>query len=497
MRFDERADTEQSFANIEALIVGLAREGTALARFLTERGASVTVTDNRPEEALGDRLAALAGLRVSYALGGHPLSLLDGADIVYVSPGVPLQIPFLAEARRRGLPLSSETRLFTRLCPAPIVGITGSSGKTTTTAMVGEMLKAIGAKTWVGGNIGFPLIGSLDQIAATDVVVMEMSSFQLEFFGRWREEQGRQDSELFAPEGWSPTVSAVLNITPNHLDRHGTMEAYVAAKARILDCQQPADLAVMNLDDPVTRELAAESVRADRIMWFSLEQQVDEGAFLRGQDLVLRLAGSESVLCHTGELRMLGRHNLANALAAAAIVLGTMAALKGLAELGSLPIGALRQVVTLFEGVEHRLELVRDLHEVRWFNDSIATTPERAVAALRSFEAPIVLLAGGRDKHLPWEEMAALTWRKVRHLVLFGECAQLIEGAMARTKNGSVPQQTMIHHAGTLARAVDLAAELARPGDVVLVSPGGTSFDAYQDFVARGDHFRALVRGLE
>ena len=497
MRFEENADTAQSFADIQVLIVGLAREGTALARFLAERGASVTVTDNRPEEALGDRLAALAGLPVSFALGGHPLSLLDGAEILYVSPGVPLEIPFLAEARKRGLPLSSETRLFTHLCPAPIVGITGSSGKTTTTALVGEMLKAIGPKTWVGGNIGFPLISSLDQIAATDVVVMELSSFQLEFFGRWAEEQGRQDSVLFAAKGWSPTVSAVLNVTPNHLDRHGTMEVYVAAKARILDFQQPTDLAVMNLDDPVTRDLAAESARSARIIWFSLEQQVDEGAYLRGQDLVLRLAGSESVLCRTGELRMLGQHNLANMLAASAIVLGAMAGLEGLPELGSHSIEALRQVVTSFEGVEHRLELVRELDGVRWFNDSIATTPERAVAALRSFEAPIVLLAGGRDKLLPWEEMASLTWRKVRHLVLFGECAQLIEGAMARTKNGSAPQQTTIHQAGTLARAVDLAAGLAQPGDVVLLSPGGTSFDAYQDFVARGDHFRALVRGLE
>jgi UDP-N-acetylmuramoylalanine--D-glutamate ligase len=497
MRFQENVDTAQSFAEVRVLIAGLAREGTALARFLAERGASVTVTDNRLEEALGDRLNALAGLPVSFALGGHPLSLLDSAEIVYVSPGVPLEIPFLAEARRRGLPLSSETRLFTRLCPAPIVGITGSSGKTTTTALVGEMLEAMGLKTWVGGNIGVPLIGSLDQIAATDVVVMELSSFQLEFFGRWTEEQGRQDSVLFAPEGWSPTVSAVLNVTPNHLDRHGTMEAYIAAKARILDWQQPADVAVMNLDDPVTRELAAESARAARIIWFSLEQEVDAGAFLRGQDLVLRLAGSERVLCRTDELRMLGRHNLANTLAASAIVLGAMAALDGLPELGSLPVEALRQVVTSFEGVEHRLELVREFHGVRWFNDSIATTPERAVAALHSFEGPIVLLAGGRDKYLPWEEMAALTWRKVRHLVLFGECAQLIEGVMARTKNGSAPQQTTIHHAGTLARAVDLAAGLARPGDVVLLSPGGTSFDAYQDFVARGDHFRALVRGLE
>lgn len=499
MRFKEHADAAQSFANTRVLIVGLAREGTALARFLAERGAEVTVTDNRPTSALEDRTAALSGLPVSYALGGHPLSLLDGTDIVYVSPGVPLEIPLLAEARQRGLPLSSETRLFTRLCQAPIVGITGSSGKTTTTALVGDMLRAIGLKTWVGGNIGLPLIGKLGEIAATDLVVMELSSFQLEFFGSWSEQPpGRQASVLFDATGWSPSVSAVLNLTPNHLDRHGTMEAYVEAKAHILNHQRPGDCVVMNLDDPVTRELAAASAQSgQRVVWFSLEQQVEEGAFLRGDELVLRLAGHEQLLCRAGELRLLGRHNLANLLAASAVVVGSMAVLRGLTELGGLPVGALGRVATLFEGVEHRMELVRERHEVRWFNDSIATTPERAVAALRSFDAPIVLLAGGRDKDLQWEELAALTWRKVRHLVLFGECAPLIDQAMARTKNGSVPQQTVIHHAVTLAQAVSKAAELARPGDVVLLSPGGTSFDAYQDFVARGEHFRALVRELE
>jgi UDP-N-acetylmuramoylalanine--D-glutamate ligase len=276
------------------------------------------------------------------------------------------------------------------------------------------------------------------------------------------------------------------------------MEAYTAAKARILAYQRPGDVAVMNLDDPVTRGLAAGSERAgQRVLSFSLEQKVEEGAFLRGDDLILRLAGREAVLCRTDDLLLPGRHNLANLLAAAALAIGTLSGVKGLEGLDSLPVEALSEVATSFEGVEHRLELVREYHQVRWYNDSIATTPERAAAALRSFDAPIVLLAGGRDKHLPWQEMAALTWRKVRHLILFGECADLIDRAMAETRNGSLPQQTEIHRAGTLGRAVDMAAELAQPGDVVLLSPGGTSFDAYRDFVARGDHFRDLVRGLE
>ena len=499
MRFNERQDAGQSFANSHVLVVGLAREGTALARFLAEKGARVTVTDSKPAEALVDNRAALAGLPVTFALGSHPLELLDGVDILFVSPGVPLEIPMLVEARQRDLPLSSETRLFTRLCPAPIVGITGSSGKTTTTALAGSMLKAAGMKTWVGGNIGFPLIGKLAEIASTDVVVMELSSFQLEFFGSWSEiPLGHLDGPLYSIEGWSPRISAVLNVTPNHLDRHGTMDAYTAAKARILEYQQPGDMAVMNLDDPITRDLATSSARAgQRTLWFSLERGVEEGAFLRGGDLVLRLAGQEKVLCRTGDLKLLGRHNLANLLAASALAIGGILTLQGQAELDSMPIEALGQEATLFEGVEHRLELVREHRGVRWYNDSIATTPERAVAAIRSFEDPIVLLAGGKDKRLPWDEMAALTWRRVRHLVLFGECAELVDRAMAATREPGAESSTAIHRAGTLTRAVDLAAELAQPGDVVLLSPGGTSFDAYRDFVARGVHFRELVRGLE
>ena len=499
MRSDERRDTTQSFANNRVLVVGLAREGTALARFLAERGARVTVTDSKPAEALADSRAALAGLPVTFALGSHPLSLLDGMDIVFVSPGVPLEIPLLVEAQQRDLPLSSETRLFTRLCPAPIVGITGSSGKTTTTALVGSMLEAAGFRTWVGGNIGFPLIGHLGEIGSTDAVVMELSSFQLEFFGSWSElPLGHRHGLLYATEGWSPQVAAVLNITPNHLDRHFTMEAYTAAKARILEYQRPGDLAVLNLDDPVTRSLAVGSERAgQRVLWFSLEQGAEEGAFLRGDALILRLAGREEVLCHRGDLKLLGRHNLANLLAASALAVGTMVALRDQSDLGSLPIEALRHAATSFKGVEHRLELIRESQQVRWYNDSIATTPERAVAAMHSFDVPIVLLAGGRDKHLPWEEMAALTWRKVRHLILFGECADLIDRAMAETKVPGVPQPTEIHRAGALPQAVEMAAELAQPGDVVLLSPGGTSFDAYRDFTERGDHFRDLVRGLE
>jgi UDP-N-acetylmuramoylalanine--D-glutamate ligase len=505
MRLDTAQQTAHDFADTRALVVGLAREGTALARFLSEHGARVTVTDLKPADQLAGNVAALAGLPVQFALGGHPETLLDTVDIVFVSPGVPLQAAFLGEARRRRLPLSSETRLFTRVCPAPIVAVTGSSGKSTTTALTGAMLKAAGWRTWIGGNIGRPLISHLDEMSSTDVVVIELSSFQLEFFGSWSKSgpsqlSPQQSGVLFDPTGWSPTVAAVLNITPNHLDRHETMEVYIAAKARILASQAPSAVAVLNLDDPVTRGMGQRGrYPAHRVLWFSLEGEVDEGAYLEGDNLLLRWAGQERHLCRQHELKLLGRHNLANALAACAMAVAVTVVHPKHGELGTLDIEAIRQVLTSFSGIEHRLELVRTKSRVRWYNDSIATSPERTIAALRSFESPIVLLAGGRDKHLPWDDMAALVWRKVRHLVLFGEAAGLIEAAMHAQRDpstdGAVTVQ--IHVTGTLPEAVALAAQLVEPGDTVLLSPGGTSFDAYPDFVARGDHFRRLVQELE
>ncbi|MGD8398212.1 MAG: UDP-N-acetylmuramoyl-L-alanine--D-glutamate ligase, partial [Anaerolineae bacterium] len=470
---------------VRTLIVGLAREGTALTGFLAKRGAIVTVTDAKPAEALAERLAALEGARVGFALGGHPRTLLGDTDVVFVSPGVPLDIPFLVEARERGVPLSSETRLFTRLCPAPVVGITGSSGKSTTTALVGDMLGAAGPqvatrRVWVGGNIGQPLIGHLDEIAPEDRVIMELSSFQLDLFGPWASGGGDANNPLLDRAGWSPSLAVILNITPNHLDRHGTMDAYISAKRHIVDHQLPGDVAVLNRDNEITRRIGTGSpgIPGD-IVWFSLAEAVERGAFLRGDEIVLRRAsGEEAVVCRRSDVRLLGRHNLANVVAACAIAAEAGADLEGL-----------RRAATTFSGVPHRLELVRARQGVRWYNDSIATSPERTMAALRSFDAPIVLLAGGRDKHLPWEEMARLAWRSARHVILFGEAAAAIEAALRETAPGAEepgPAAT-ISVAGSLEEAVAEAAQLAQPGDVVLLSPGGTSFDAYADFVERGE----------
>lgn len=478
--------------DMSAVIVGLAREGTALVRFLVERGAQVTVTDVKPAETLAERLAELEGLPVAFALGGHPTALLDEADVLFVSPGVPLHIQFLDQARQRGLPLCSETRLFTYLCPAPVVGISGSSGKTTTTVLVDAMLRAAGFQTWMGGNIGRPLLEYLDQIAPADTVVMELSSFQLDFFGpavgNWAQERyGRLLGNILDPLGWSPHIAALLNVTPNHLDRHGHMSAYVAAKIQILAHQQPGDIVVLSADNPVTRRIgrSLQQRGRQRVLWFSSGQMSGEGAFLCEDTLLLRLEDREESICARDELKLLGEHNVANVLAACA-----------LAGAAGAPAAALRQSATSFTGVEHRLELVRERQGVRWYNDSIATAPERTVAALHAFaHEPIILLAGGRDKDLPWEEMATVTHQRVRHLILFGEAAPLIEETMQQTRTER--SRTTLHRAGTLEGATELAARLAEPGDVVLLAPGGTSFDAYPDFVARGIHFRELVGALE
>ncbi len=452
------------------VVLGLARQGTALARFLVEAGAEVTVSDLKEKAALADRLAELEGMPIRYVLGGHPKSLLKGADLICPSGGVPLDTPILAEARRRGIPLTNDAQLFLERCPAPVIGITGSAGKTTTTALVGEMCRAAGFTTWVGGNIGNPLIGDLARIRPDDRVVMELSSFQLEIMTK------------------SPHVAAVLNITPNHLDRHKTMEAYIAAKRNIVAHQGPGDYAVLGFDDANARSLTLETQAHP--VFFSGGVEVDEGAYKTNGELALRLSGVYTVVCRKEEVRLRGDHNLLNVLAACAI--------SGVA---GVPVEGMREVIRTFTGVEHRLELVREWRGVQWYDDSIATAPERVIAALRSFQEPLVLLAGGRDKDLPWGEFAAEAVARVRHLITFGEAGEMIARVVEETwrqgDGGTRRGLEGITRVRTLEEAVEAAARVARPGDVVLLSPGGTSFDAFRDFAERGDRFKELVQALK
>lgn len=483
------------------VILGAARQGTATARFFLAAGAQVTLSDTRPADqlaAVAAELAAFAaslaaGPRLRFAFGGHPLSLLAEreADLLCLSGGVSPAIPIVRAAAAAGIPLSNDGLLTLIHCPVPIIGITGSAGKTTTTTLVGLMLKAAGFTVYVGGNIGTPLLDRLAVIGPGDKVVMEFSSFQGELFDH------------------SPAIAGLLNITPNHLDRHPSMSHYAAAKANLLRFQGSSDVCVLNADDGYTgpwlrsgrcqiaagegQEAVYFPLQGTRL-GFSLREEVQAGAFLRGKPgqgladeaLVWRQPGlPDAVVCRAAEARLRGRHNLANILAACC-----------LAGAAGADVGAMRAVATTFAGVEHRLEIVRERGGVTWVNDSIATAPERTVAALRAFGEPIVLLAGGRDKNLPWDECAAVIHERAHHVILFGEAASLIHEALLKYAEDVGIAAAAITRCDDLPQAVAAAARAARPGDVVLLAPGGTSFDAYQDFAARGEHFRVLVEAL-
>ncbi len=450
------------------VILGLARQGTALARYFASQGVRVIVSDLRRECELQKAMGALRAFEIEYVLGEHPPALLEGCDLLCLSGGVPLGVPIVKEALRRGVRLSSDAQVFIPRCPAQVVGITGSAGKTTTTTLVGRMLDASGYKTWVGGNIGNPLIDEIDRIAPTDRVVVELSSFQLELVT------------------CSPHIAGVLNVTPNHLDRHGTMAAYFAAKRNIVAYQRPGDVAVLGYDEPNARSLSRATL-AD-VRYFSGSEALASGAFLTGERVVLARDGRRAEICARSDIKLRGFHNVLNVLAAVA-----------LADAAGASVEGMRSAIREFTGVAHRLEEVRERDGVLWVNDSIATAPERVIAALNAFAAPIVLLAGGRDKDLPWEAFAQRVLERVRVLVLFGEAAPLIEAQVqeARARMGDAyGTLERVVEAGALPTAVQRASELAQPGDVVLLSPGGTSFDAYQDFAERGEHFRAMVRAL-
>jgi len=486
-----------SWKDKRVVILGIARQGTALARYLAAHGARVTLSDAKLREQLD--LQPVADLPVDLVLGGHPLTLLDACDLLCLSGGVPGDLPIVQEAQRRGIPLSNDAQVFFEVCPAPIIGITGSAGKTTTTTLVGEILKAsvahgglaaeadrsssgsaqpIRSSVWVGGNIGNPLIGEVERIRPLDFVVMELSSFQLELMTR------------------SPHIACITNITPNHLDRHGTMQAYIAAKKRILDFQSPDDWQVLSADDAVTSTLST----SPRTLWFSMRHEpsadgawLDEAGYLRvrmtrsSQPLNSSLTSSiDAVICHRRELLLMGEHNIANVLAAAAVCAAAGATVE-----------AMRQVATTFRGVAHRLQLVAERDGVRWYDDSIATAPERLMAALKCFDRPVILLCGGRDKHLPWDDAVRMMLERCKAVVFFGEMgpmvAEKLQTQSEKSRAAGRPPCPQFSVLSSLEEAVAEARRLAQPGDVVLLSPGGTSYDAFRDFAERGDRFRAWV----
>ncbi len=465
------------------VILGAARQGLALARWLAQHGAIVTLSDKRSQAELGAAPDTLAGLDIRWALGGHPIELLDHADILCLSGGVPTNLPVVIAAMERGIPLSNDTQVFMEAAPCRTIGITGSAGKTTTTTLVGNMAilayrdgrrprgdtgNSSGSQVpgvYVGGNIGDPLINYVDEMRRADLAILEISSFQLEQMSL------------------SPNLAAVLNVTPNHLDRHGTMEAYTAAKARILDFQSGEDMAILGRDDTGAWNLRNKVKGRLYSFGFGKLDEDAEGTYYHDGLLVLYEHRVDIPLLRRTQLPLRGDHNVMNALAAFAI-----------GHAAGLPLDAMLTAAEEFQGVPHRLELVRTVQGAQWYNDSIATAPERTMAAIRSFEEPIVLLLGGRDKNLPWSDLADLVHQRVDHVVLFGEAADKIERALTSShhsaKPGSIDRRPRLHE------AVLRAAEIAEAGDVVLLSPGGTSFDEFNDFEERGEKFRLWVQEL-
>jgi UDP-N-acetylmuramoylalanine--D-glutamate ligase len=458
-----------NWKNTHTLILGAARQGIALARWLSLHGSHVTLSDSRSLEQLAPARASLAETNVKWAAGGHPLELLDGVDVLCLSGGVPVTLPIVQEAVKRGIPLSNDTQIFMEAAPCKTIGITGSAGKTTTTTLVGEMAKRHCATpgtqhAFIGGNIGDPLINYVDEMTPADLSILEISSFQLEQMTI------------------SPNISVILNITPNHLDRHGTMEAYTNAKARILEFQTDKDTAILGHDDKGAWDLRNKA--KGKLLTFSLKDLPEDlnGAYFHDGLLSLREGRAYVPLMAREKIILPGDHNVANVLAA--FTIGHAAGFK---------LDDMLEAVEEFRGVTHRLELVRELNGVRWYNGSIATAPERSMADINAFNDPIVLMLGGRDKDLPWDGIAELIHKRVDHVVLFGEAAELIQKAISAaggTRSGD------LRHANNLKEAVALAVEAASAGDIVLFSPGGTSYDEFKDFAERGEAFRKWVLEL-
>jgi UDP-N-acetylmuramoylalanine--D-glutamate ligase len=459
--------TQSNWKGKRVVIIGAARQGLALARYLAHHGAEVALNDRRQPEQLATEMESLASYKIEWATGGHPLEILEPRpDLLCVSGGVPLDNPLVVFASANGIHLSNDTQIFMDAVPCKTIGITGSAGKTTTTTLVGRMAQADASgkfgRIWIGGNIGDPLLNYVDEMQPTDLAILEISSFQLELMIS------------------SPNVAAILNITPNHLDRHGTMEAYTAAKARVLNYQTADDYAILGRDDPGAWELAGNLHSHLLSFGFSPLPAGYQGGYVENEKFYLMDGDKVTRLPVEDQIELRGDHNRLNVLAACTI-----------AHAAGLSVDAMLAGITGFKGVPHRLEFIRTWRGAHWYNDSIATAPERTIAAIKSFGGPLILLLGGRDKNLPWDDLGKLIRQRVDHVVIFGEAGEKIQAAIGQRIPGSRPfSLTRVEKCQDAIRA---ASRLAQPGFVVLFSPGGTSYDEFKDFEERGERFKQWV----
>ncbi len=441
-------------------VIGAGVSNTPLIALLREAGLPVTVHDKKEADALGKRYTELAALGVSFSLGQDYLDYLT-EDIVFRTPGLHPAHPALTEVRARGGVVTSEMELFFAVCPCPIIGITGSDGKTTTTTLACEFLKHAGYTCHLGGNIGKPLLPEVKTIRPDDLAIVELSSFQL---------MGMQ---------FSPSVAAITNLTPNHLDYHKDFAEYVQAKTAIYTHQKPGGRLVVNLDDPVTQELA---LNPESVIWGCTKQGVPKnGVYLKDGVICIAENGVSRELMPADRIRIPGAHNISNVMMAAAIVQGRC------------KDSDIIEVAETFGGVEHRIEFVREFEGVRYYNDSIASSPTRTIAGLNSFRQKLILIAGGYDKHIPYDVLGEPICEHVGKLILTGDTAVKIRACVEQAPCAEKPE---IIDVPNLAAAVRAAYSVAREGDVVIMSPASASFDCFQNFMERGDTFKKLVNEL-
>jgi len=454
--FDQLA---MDLANKRVLVVGLGKSGVASALFLKKHGARVTVSDAKPEDQLRSEIPLLLDHGITVETGGHGDRTFRGQDLIVVSPGVPVDAPHLVQARALGEPVIGEIELAAQFLPGPIVAITGSNGKTTTTTLVGEILGAGGLPTVVGGNIGTPAISLVERATANTWAVLEVSSFQLETVQTFR-----------------PRIAVILNITPDHLDRHRTFEAYAGAKARIFENQQSNDFAVLNEDDPACVNLA-KRVNA-QLFWFSRQKEVQRGAWLSGGRILFRDAARQQEIMLVADIPLKGAHNVENALAG--VCVGML--------VGSSP-ERIREAIRNFKAVEHRLEFVARIRNVDYYNDSKATNVDATIKALESFPANIHLILGGKDKGSDYSVLNDLLRKRVKRVYTIGAAAPKIES--------QIKEAADIFHAETLEKAIRRAAQDAKPNDIVLLAPACASFDQFDSYEHRGKVFKDVVKSLE
>ncbi len=447
-----------NIAGQNILVVGLARSGAAAAEFLARRGARVTVNDAKPESELKEA-PALQEQGVKIVAGSHPAELFENSDLIVASPGVPLALEPFRKARAAGTPVISEVELAARFMRGRLVGITGSNGKTTTTTLIGELLKDAGLPAQIGGNIGAPLISLVETSRDDGFTVIELSSFQLEAVDQLH---------LFA--------AALINITPDHLDRYESMDDYAAAKANIFRNQTPRDVAVINADDD--RASKMNLLTRARVIYFSRKNELDEGIFLRENEIVNRVTGREQVMVARNEIPLRGDHNLENVMSALAVGLACGAS-----------VGSMRETIRNFNGVEHRLEFVAEINGVKFYNDSKATNVDAATKSLEAFPGGLIVILGGKDKGSDYSPLAPLVRERCDHVILIGAAADKIAAAIENTRP--------LHRAATMQEAVEMGFKLSKPGQVVLLAPACASFDMFDNFEHRGRVFKEAVKSLE